>query len=72
VGIKPQLNSRGSVVKEEDQKPFPNCTNCRLSPHDQLGRLCVYGAYKRTMSAYTKEKALALATVDTGDKYKHE
>jgi len=27
-----------------------------INPHDQLGRLCVYGIYKRSLRAPTKEK----------------
>jgi len=42
--------------------------NCRLNPHDQLGRLCVYRIYKRPLRASTKENALALIAVDIGGK----
>ena len=58
VEIKPQLKPKGSVAKEEDLPT--SCTSCRLNPQDQLGRLCVYGIYKRTLRAPTKEDALAL------------
>ena len=68
VEIKPQLKSRGSVAKEEDPKPSTSCTSCRLNPHDQLGRLCVYGIYKRTVRALTKESTLVLIAVDIGGK----
>ena len=68
--IKPQLKPRGSVAKEEDPKPC--CTNGRLNPHDQLGRLCVYGIYKRSLKASTKENALVLIAVDIGGKNTEE
>ena len=38
VGIKPKLKPRVSVTKEEDPKPSHKLYNCRLNPHDQLGR----------------------------------
>ena len=60
IEIKPQLKTRGSVAKEEDPKPSTSCTSCRLNPHDQLGRLCVYGTYKSTLGAPTKENTLVL------------
>ena len=66
VEIKPQLKFRGSVAKEEDPKPC--CTNGRLNPHDQLGRLCVYGIYKRSLKASTKENTLVMMAVDIGSK----
>ena len=66
VEIEPQLKPRGSVAKEEDLPT--SCTSCRLNPHDQLGILCVYGIYKRTLRAPTKENALVLIAVDIGDK----
>ena len=72
VEIKPQLKLRGSVAKEEDPKPSTSCTSCRLNPHDQLGRLCVYGIYKRTLRVPTKENALVLKAVDTGGKNTQE
>ena len=49
VEIKPQLKPRGSVAKEEDSNPSHQLYRCRLNPHDQLGRLCVYGIYKRSL-----------------------
>ena len=72
VEIKLQLKPRASVAKEEDSKPSPSCTSCRLNPHDQLGRLCVYGIYKRTLRAPTKENALVLRAVDNGGKNTQE
>ena len=70
VEIKPQLKFRGSVAKEEDPKPC--CTNGRLNPHDQLGRLCVYGIYKRPLRLPTKENAQALIAVNFGGKNTQE
>ena len=64
--IKPQLKPRGSVAKEEDPKPSHQLY--RLNPHNQLSRLCVYGIYKRSLSAPIKENALILIAVDTGRK----
>ena len=64
VELKPQLKSRGSVHKEEDQNLSTSCTSYRLNPHDQLGRLCVYGIYKRTFRVPTKENVLVLTAID--------
>ena len=64
VEIKPQLKPRGSVAKEEDPKPSHQLYSCRLNPHNQLGRLCVYGIYKKTMRILTKENALILTALD--------
>ena len=66
VEIKPQLKPRGSVTKEEDPNLPTSCTSCRLNPHDQLGRLFVYGIYKSTLRAPTEENALVLIAVDVG------
>ena len=68
VKIKPQLRPRGSVTKEEDPKLPTSYTSCRLNPHDQLGRVCVYGIYKRSLRAPTKENAIVLIAVDIGGK----
>ena len=62
--IKPQLKLRGRVPKEETQNLPTSCTSCRLNSHEQLGRLCVYGMYKRTLRAPTKENTLVLIAVD--------
>ena len=70
VEIKPQSKPRGSV--EEDPKPSHSYTSCRLNPHDQLGRLCIYGIYKRTLRAPTKENVLVLIAVDIGGKNTQE
>ena len=55
VEIKPRLKPRGSVAKEEDQKASHSCTNCTLNLHDKPDRLFVFGIYKRTVRAPTKE-----------------
>ena len=58
------------------RKKTPNLpisyTSCRLNPYDQLGRLCVYGVYKRSLRAPTKENTLVLIAVDTGGKNTQE
>ena len=72
VEIKPQLNPRGSVAKEENPKPSHQLTSCRLNLHDQLSRLCVYGIYKRPLRAPTKENTLTLTAVDIGGKNTQE
>jgi len=48
--------------------PPTTCTSCRLNPHDQLGRLCIYGIYKRSLRAPTKENAVVLIAADIGGK----
>ena len=68
VEIKPQLKPRGSVAKKRFKTFPPAVTSCRLNPHDQLGRLCVYGIYKRTLRAPTKENTLVLIAVVIGGK----
>ena len=72
VEIKPQLKPKGSVAKEEDPKPSNQLYSCRVNPQDQLGRLCVYGLYKRSLRAPTKENALVLIAVDTGGRNAEE
>ena len=50
------------------RKKTPNlpasCISCRLNSHNQPGRLCVYGIYKRPLRAPTKENKLVLIAVD--------
>ena len=58
------------------RKKTPNlptsCTSFRLNPHDKLGRLYVYGMYKKTVRSPTKENALVLIAMDIGGKNKQE
>ena len=68
VEIKPQLKPRGSVTKEEDPKPSYQLYSYRSNLYDQLGILCVYGTYKRSLKALTKENTLVLIAVDLGGK----
>ena len=64
------MKPQGSVAKEEDGN-LP--TSCRsINPHDQLGRLCVYGRYNTTLGSPTKENALGLIAVDIGGKNTQE
>ena len=59
----------GAVWLRKNNQNFPtSCTGCRLNPHDQLGRLCVYGIYKRSLRVPTKENTLVLIAVDIGGK----
>lgn len=71
VGIKPQTSFRGRVTKRIENL-FTSCISCTLNPHDLAGRLYVYGLHKMTVSIHTKEKALALAAVNTGHKNMQE
>ena len=66
VEIKPQLKPRGSVAKEEDRKPSHQLYKLQIK--STLGTLCVYGIYKRSLRAPTKENTLVLVTVDIGGK----
>ena len=59
-------------LRKKTQNLPTSCTSCRLNPHDQLGRLCVYGIYKRSLRAPAKENALVLIAVDTGGKNTEE
>jgi len=72
VGIKPQLKTRDTVAEEKDSNLPNSCISCRLNAHNQLGRCCVYGIYKRTLRAPTKENTLVLTAVDTGGKNTQE
>ena len=66
VEIKPQLKPRAVWLRNKIQNLPTSFTSCRLNPHDQLGRLCDYGTYKRSLRAPTKENALVLIAVDIG------
>ena len=63
----------GAVQLRKKIQNLPtSCTNCRLNPHNQLGRFGVYGIYKRTLRPPTKENALVLIAVDIGGKNTQE
>ena len=66
VEIKPQVKSRGRVAKEEDPKPSHQLDKLQSKSNNQLGRLCVYGIYKRTVRPPTKENALVMIALDSG------
>ena len=55
-------------IRKKTQNHPTTCISCRLNPHDQLGRLYVYGINKRTLRVPTKENALVLIAVDIGGK----
>ena len=55
-------------MAKEDSKPSHQLYSSRLNPQDQLGRLCVYGRYKRPQRAPARENALVLIAVDIGGK----
>ena len=59
-GDKTTVETQGQCGKRRGPKLPTSCTSFRLNPHDQLGRLCVYGIYERTMRVLTKENALVL------------
>ena len=59
-------------LRKKTQNLPISCTSCRLNPHDQLSRFCVYGIYERPLEASTKDNALALIAVDTGGKNTQE
>ena len=66
VEIKPQLKPRAVWLRNKIQNLPTSFTSCRLNPHDQLGRLCDYGTYKRSLRAPTKENTLVLIALDIG------
>ena len=68
VGIKPQLKPKGSVAEEEDPKPSHQLYKLQIKSTRSLGRLCVYGMYKWSLSTPTKENSVVLITVDIGGK----
>ena len=57
-------------LRKKTQNLPTGCTSW-LNPHDQLGRLCVYGIYERTLRIPTRENPLVLIAVDIGGK-KHK
>ena len=72
VEIKPQLNPGAVWLRKKTPNLPTRCTSYRLNPYDELGRLSVYGIYKRTLRAPTKENALVLIAVDIGGKNTQE
>ena len=71
VETKPQLKPRGGVTKEEEPKPSHQLYKLQIKSN-QLGRLCVYGIYKRSLRTPSKENTLVLTAVDTGGKNTQE
>ena len=67
-----QLNPWAVGLRKKTQNLLNICTNCRLNPHDQIGRLCVYGLYKRSLRAPAKENLLVLIAMDIGGKNTQE
>jgi len=59
-------------LRKDTQNLPTSYTSCRLNPHNQLSRLCVYGIYKRPLRVPTKENTLALIAVDIGGKNTQE
>ena len=73
VEIKPQLKPRGSVAKEKNLKPSHQLYKLQIKSTQSTNQtLCVYGIYKRPLSAPPKENALALIAVDIGGKNTQE
>ena len=66
-GNKTTIESQGSVAKEGDPKAPRQLYELKIKS-TQRGRLCLYGIYKRTLRAPTKENALVLRSVDSGGK----
>ena len=72
VEIKPHLKPGAVWLKKKTQNLPTSYTSCRLNPHNQLTRLCVYGIYKRLFRAPTKESELLLIAVDIRGKNAQE
>ena len=62
------VETQGRVAKEEDPTPSHQLYKLQIKSTWFTGRLCVYGIYKRTLSAPTKENQLVLIAVDIGSK----
>ena len=60
VEIKPQLKPRGSVAEEEDPKHSHQLYKLQIKSTQSI-KHSVYGIYKRTLRAPTKENELSLA-----------
>ena len=71
VEIKPQLKPRGSVAEEEDPKHSHQLYKLQIKSTQSI-KHSVYGIYKRTLRAPTKEKALVLITMDIEGKNTQE
>ena len=72
-GKKITIETQGQCGWERRPKTFPPAIKAgRLNPHNQRGRLCVYGIYKRSLRAPTKENTLVLIAVDIGGKNTQE
>ena len=75
VEIKPNWNPGSVWLRRKTQNLPTCCTSCRLNPHNQLGRLCVYGIYTYiiwTLRPPTKENVLVLIAVDIRGKNTQE
>ena len=72
VEIKPQLKPRCSVAKEEDLKPFHQLYKLQIKSTRSTRQTLVYGIYKRSLKALTKENALVLISVHIGGKKTQE
>ena len=55
-------------LRKKTQDLPTSCRSYRLNPHDQLGRLCDYRIYKRTLRAPTKENTQVPIAVNIGGK----
>ena len=67
VGVKPQMDSRGSVAREEDRKPF--CQLYRLQiKFTPSTRQTIYKAFHRTKRVPAEAKVLVLAASDTEER----
>ena len=72
VKIKPNGNPGAVWLRKKTQNLPTNCASCTLHPHDQLGKLCVCGIYKRPLRAPAEENALALIAVGVRGKNTQE
>ena len=55
VEIKPPLKPRAVWLRKKPQNLLTSCTNCRLNPHDQLGRLCLWNIWKVIESSHKRK-----------------
>ena len=75
VEIKPQLKPRGSVAREEDTNLSHQLYKLQIKSTRSLcglGRLYIYGIYKRPLRAPTKVNTLVLIAADIGGKNTQE